>query len=411
MNRRTAIFLVTALLSGIQSAAQTDNSMEQILRQIETNNQELQACYKQIEAQKYANRSDNNLPDPTLSYSHLWDSGESDATVGELIVSQSFDFPTLYALRSQANRQKRDMLDAQANTLRQQILLQAQEICLDIIMLHQVQEILDERLKNVEELSTHYAKRLDTGDANRLELNKIKLEQLNVQTECRQNRSDLYGKLQELSALNGNRPLLPGRPLADHPVPTPQALGLTAYQMTPFPGDFTPVVTELVTSDPSLQSLKKEETAMHKQVTIARHGWLPKLEMGYRRNTESGHPLNGVVVGFSIPLFENRSKVKAARTQAAGIGYQADNQQIILTAELWRLYHEAGQLHASIQDYQQAFDGHHSLDLLKQALAGGEINMSNYFTEVTLIYQSRQHLLQLQNQYQKTMARIYRSRL
>ena len=37
--------------------------------------------------------------------------------------------------------------------------------------------------------------------------------------------------------------------------------------------------------------------------------------------------------------------------------------------------------------------------------------MIEYFVEVSVIYQSQANLLQLENQYQKVMARIYKSRL
>ena len=92
-------------------------------------------------------------------------------TVGEMVISQSFDFPTLYATRGKMNRLKTNALDAQATAFRQQILLQAKEVCLDIIMLQRQQALLDERLKNAEELSAMYTRRLEMGDANALETN------------------------------------------------------------------------------------------------------------------------------------------------------------------------------------------------------------------------------------------------
>jgi len=45
------------------------------------------------------------------------------------------------------------------------LLLQAKELCLDIIMLRQQKHILEERLRNAEELAKMYAKRLQTGVA------------------------------------------------------------------------------------------------------------------------------------------------------------------------------------------------------------------------------------------------------
>ena len=83
--------------------------------------------------------------------------------------------------------------------------------------------LLDERLKNAEELSAMYTRRLETGDANALETNKINLELLNVRTEARMNQTALNNKLKELLVLNGNQPLTPGQsPQTRSPHPTPK---------------------------------------------------------------------------------------------------------------------------------------------------------------------------------------------
>lgn len=382
-----------------------EEAIHAVLRQIEANNKELQANAQLISSQKLENRTNNNLADPTLSYAYLWDSKNSDETVGELVISQSFDFPTLYATRGKMNRLKTNALDAQATAFRQQILLQAKEICLDIIMLQRQQSLLDERLKNAEELSAMYNKRLETGDANALETNKINLELLNVRTEARMNATALNNKLKELTALNGNQTLI----VSDRPVA--EALGLTEYPAAPLPVNFQQVCNELLAADPALQSLHGESAAARKQISASKQGWLPKLELGYRRNTESGHPLNGVVVGFSFPIFENRNKVKMAKSQALNIDYQKENAALQASSALWQLYEEARNLHTSMEEYERTFRQQQDLTLLKQALMGGQISMIEYFVEISVVYQSKMNLLQLENQYQKAMAQIFKSRL
>lgn len=408
MNKRFFIFSA-AILAFAGMSAQT-SGIDAVLQQIEANNKELQANSHLISSQKLENKTNNNLPDPTLSYAHLWDSKNSDETVGEMVISQSFDFPTLYATRGKMNRLKTNALDAQATAFRQQILLQAKEVCLDIIMLQRQQALLDERLKNAEELSAMYTRRLETGDANALETNKINLELLNVRTEARMNQTALNNKLKELLVLNGNQPLTPGRPMPGT-TPDAQTLGLTEYPAVPLPADFRSLADKLLASDPTLQSLQGESSAARKQISASKQGWLPKLELGYRRNTESGHPLNGVVVGFSFPLFENRNKVKIAKTQALNIDYQKENAALQASSALWQLYEEAKNLHASMEEYERTFHQQQDLSLLKQALMGGQISMIEYFVEISVVYQSKTNLLQLENQYQKAMAQIYKSRL
>ena len=403
--------LILAVALALTAKGHAQEGMEAILQQIARNNKALQANTQLIASQKLESKATNNLANPTLSYSHLWDSDDKNITVGELVISQSFDFPSLYATRNRVSRLKSTALDAQSAAVRQQVLLQAQQLCLDIVLLHQQQQLLDERLKNAEALAQMYAERLKTGDANALETNKINLELLNVRTESRTNATTLQNKLKELSALNGNLPLAPGRPQPEPAMPGPEALGLTDYTPTPLPADFTPVLNELLAADPALQALQHESAAARKQVSVSKQGWLPQLELGYRRNTETRHPLNGIVVGFSFPLFENRHQVKMAKSQALNVDYQKEDALLQASSALWQLYDEARSLQQSIDEYKETFAQQRDLSLLRKALEGGEISMIEYFVEVSVVYQSKANLLLLENQYQKVMAQMYKSRL
>jgi len=52
-----------------------------------------------------------------------------------------------------------------------------------------------------------------------------------------------------------------------------------------------------------------------------------------------------------------------------------------------------------------------SLDLLKQALKEGQISLIEYFVEAETVYKNLQARMQLENQYQKVMATIYKNEL
>lgn len=388
--------MIGAALFARTGEVHAQNGIEQVLRTIETNNKQLQANAQLITSQKLEAKTDNNLADPTLSYAHLWGAKDKNETIGELVVSQSFDFPSLYVTRNRLNRLKEGAFDHQAGVFRQDMLLQAKEVCLDIIMLRQQKRILEDRLRNAEELAKMYAKRLQTGDANALETNKINLELLNVRTETSLNETALRNKLEELNTLNGNVPVV---------------FEESQYPTMPFPGDYQVLKSEVMASDRTLMALGSESLVARKQISVNKSQWLPKLELGYRRNTETGTPFNGVVVGFSFPIFENRNKVKIAKAQALNVDLQKDNATLQVESELAQLYREAKTLHASMEEYSRTFQAQQDLELLKQALEGGQISMIEYFVEVSVIYQSHQNYLQLENQYQKAMARIYKSKL
>ena len=118
-----------------------------------------------------------------------------------------------------------------------------------------------------------------------------------------------------------------------------------------------------------------------------------------------------MVVGFSFPIFENRSKVKIAKSQALNLDYQKENASLQARSDLWQLYEEARSLHTSMEEYERTFRRQQDLSLLKQALTGGQISLIEYFVEVSVVYQSKANLLQLENQYQKAMAKLYKSQL
>ncbi|MDR0893160.1 MAG: TolC family protein [Mediterranea sp.] len=387
--------LCAAMLFPLTGLAQTDR-IEQVLKAIESNNKELQANRQLIISQKLEARAGNNLPDPTLSYAHLWNSKDKNETTGELIISQSFDFPSLYATRGRLNRLKATAYDSAGDLLRQEKLLQAKELCLDIIMLRQQKQLLTERLRNAEELAKLYAKRLETGDANVLETNKINLELLNAKTEASLNTTALRNKLQELTARNGNLPI----PFEE-----------SSFPAIVFPANYEHLQAEVVSADRTLQTLSGESLVARKQLSVNRSQWLPRLELGYRRDTDTGLRFNGIVVGVSFPIFDNRHKVKMAKAQLLSADLRREDAATRVESELSQLYREAQSLHLAMEEYQSTFHSQQSLALLKKALNGGQISMIEYFVEVSVVYQSRQNYLQLENQYQKAMARIYKGRL
>ncbi len=385
----TGTFLL--LLSVTQ--AQT---IEEVLQSIDRNNKELQANAQLMTSRKLEAQAENNLPDPTLSYAHLWNNKDKNNTIGELVVTQSFDFPTLYASRNKLNRLKSSLYDTEAESMRRELLLQAKEICLDIIMLRQQQELLHIRYQNAQDLSAIYSKKLAMGDANILEKNKINLELLNIKTETTLNQTALNNKLQELQALNGDIPI---------------EVSVHTYPEVRLPLSYEELKAEITEKDPLLRSLNNESDMIRQQVKVNRSGWLPQLELGYRRNTESGEPFNGVVVGFSFPLFENRRKVRSVKAEQLSVDLQRENTRIRIGSETRQLYREATELQIIMQEYRQTLESQSDLSLLRKALDGGQISMIEYFVEAGAVYQSQETYIQLENQYQKALARIFSSEL
>ncbi len=390
-------FIVITLLASAALSVNGQNSIDAVLRSIEANNKELQANNQLTVSKKLEAKLDNNLPDPSVSYVHQYGNREGMGIQGELVASQSFDFPSVYVQKNKLEKSKAASFDRQGAEFRQQILLQAKEICLDLVLLNQQRALLDQRRQNAEQLAELYAMRLETGDANILETNKIDLELLNAKTEARMNESARIAKLQELATLNGGIAI----DFTD-----------TTYMSDGDILSFEELCAEAVTSNPQLLTLKSEQVAARRQLSVNKSKSLPSFELGYRMNTATGgERFNGFLVGISIPLFSNRNNVKQAKAQALYTDLQLESTTTTVESELHQLYNQSVALKTSMDEYNTVLKSQNSLALLNKAIQTGQISMIEYFVDVTTFYQSMQNYMQLQNEYQKVMAQLYKYKL
>ncbi|WP_304250092.1 TolC family protein [Parabacteroides gordonii] len=390
-------FIIIATLASAVLSASGQNSIDEVLRSIEANNKELQANGQLTVSKKLEAKLDNNLPDPSVSYVHQYGNREGMGIQGELVASQSFDFPSVYVQKNKLAKSKAASYDRQGAEFRQQILLQAKELCLDLVLLNQQKALLDQRRQNAEQLSELYAMRLQSGDANILETNKINLELLNAKTEARMNEATRIAKLQELATLNGGI-----------------AIEFTDTAYTPVKEllSFEELRSEAITSNPQLLTLKSEQIAAQRQLSVNKSKGLPGFELGYRLNTATGgERFNGFLVGVTIPLFSNRNNVRQAKAQSLYTDLQLESTTSTVESELRQLYNQSLALRTSMDEYNAVLKSQNNLALLNKAIQTGQISMIEYFVDVTTLYQSMQNYMQLQNEYQKVMAQLYKYKL
>lgn len=391
MRKQYMIGVVGLFLAGSLQA----QNIADVLQSIERNNKELQAQLQLTEAAKMEVQTQNSLSDPTIDYSPFFAKGVDGVASSELVVSQEFDFPTLYAARRQSGKLQQEVLDRQQQAVRRSILLDAKNLCLDLIRLNQEKALLDARKKNADELLTLFEKRLQEGDAGILEVNKIKMERMNVQTEVTQNNAAHRTALQSLLAMNGNLPL---------------EFTADTYPQIEKISDYNALYDEIMLTDADLLASDAAARAAAKEVSVNKQNWLPKLSVGYRRNTSLDEKSNGFLIGGSIPLFSNRKKVKIARAQEVGARLQLDNARLQAEATVQSRYNEVLQLQEAMKAYDVPLM-HETLDMLKQAVMAGQLSIIEYYVEVDGVYRNLQAYIQIENQYQKLMADIYKNKL
>ena len=386
------ILTTLCLAFAVVSQAQT---IDDVLRSIEENNKTLQAQRQATQAGKMEIQTRNNLEDRSVEYSPFFAKGVDGMASSELVVTQGFDFPTLYAARRQSGKLQQEVLEHQQQAARREVLLTAKNLCLDLIRLNQENALLTERKRNSDELLKLFEERFEKGDAGILEVNKIKMEQMSIQTEVAQNNAAHRTALQQLLAMNGNLPL--------------EFSADTYPQVEPI-NDYNTLYNEVMTTNAGLLEVDAAVRAATKEVNVNKQSWLPKIEVGYRRNTSVGEKSNGFLVGGSLPLFSNRKKTKIARAQALSAQLQLDDARLQTEAQVQSRFNEMQQLREAMQAYDVTLM-HKTLRLLNDAVKAGQLSVIDFYVEAENVYKNLQAYIALENQYQKLMASIYENRL
>ena len=383
------------LLGTLTTRAQ--NSIDQVLKSIETNNKSLQANTKMTDAQKLEAQTGKFLANPSVEWEQMWGNRNNPGSEYTLTVKQSLDFPTTYSNKNKLANLKANTIGFQSAAYRQQLLLNAKQTCIEIIYLRKQKSLLDERLANAETMFALYKKRFESGDANQLELNKIQLELLNAQNQSRLNKAALTAAEEQLRNLNGGNPIT--FDATDYP---------TGEELI----NFDQLQAAFMEADPNLKSLTGDQEIANREVKLSRSLTLPKFDVGYKRNAASDHVAsNGFMVGVSIPLFENKNTVKKTKAQAEFATASLEDNRLNLKTNLQQLYQQAEALQISRADYAKVLEQQRNIELLNKALNAGQLSVIDYFTELTTIYDSHQSYLDVEKEYHSILAQLYQYKL
>lgn len=376
--------------------AQSMESIDSVLAAVERNNLELRALQQNNEASRLEIQSQNNLQqDLSVSYSPFFTRGYDGVSSSELVVSMGFDFPSQYVSRGKSGKLQTQALDMQYALQRRDILLQAQLLCLDLVRLNQEKELLDTRMANADELLALMEKRFAEGGANIIEVNKVKMERMNVRTLAAQNEAARQNALQSLRAMNGNIPV---------------ELLAAEYPAVSDIVDYDEFYAEVMATDAGILSAEASVDAAAQEIKVNRQNWMPKFEVGYRRNTAMTEASHGFLVGASLPIFSSRNKTKIAEARHTAAQSELENARLQAETQLQSRYNELQQIRSAVQTYDVPLM-HSTLDALKSAVLAGQMSVIDYYVEADNVYGNLSTYLSLENQYRKLLAEAYRNRL
>lgn len=372
------------------------HQLSYVLTQVEKNNKSIQTN-KHYWASKQAELKTGLTPyDPVVEYDYLYGSPVGAGNQRDLVITQRFDFPTVYKRKRELSDRQIAQTFFQQQVFRQDILLEAKMLTLQVIYLNKKEAELTRRLQSTQKVLSDYEKKFEKGDATILDFNKAKLQLLNIENDVRLAQNEKQVVLTKITELNGGEQLL----IAD-----------TLYPLQPMIPDFEVLDSIIEANDPILKIYEQEKKVWAQQMNVQKSMNLPKIETGYHSQGILGQSYRGIRLGITIPLWENKGKLQAVKSGLQHAESAAVSNVLEHRFENKQWYDQLAIRGKILEDSKALLTSLNNTVLLDKALALGQITVIQYFYEASFYYASRDRYLQAEWEYQELLAKLYRFEL
>ena len=371
-------------------------AIEEILVQIEQNNIELKAFQSYIDGQKLQNKSGNNLPNPELIGYYLPFGEHQSGDYTEFEISQSFEFPSVYGVRNKWITLKAEQLQTAFTKKRQEVLLKAKAGLINLAVLQKQREIEANRKQQSFQVFEQMQELYHKNQVGILDLNKAKVAWMQEKFVLERLETEIQNQIRVLQTYNGGSPL-----------------DLSNFQLpVPFQVQTLEILwDEKLAKDPDLLEIRASEASAGQNVTLEKNKALPNLRLGYNYQGVNGDNFSGIYGGLSIPLWNSKNKVKAAKANYEYLQSSGQVGQQLRYTQFQQEYEQYQLLFNEHSEYQNTMENLNSEDLLFKAYSLGEYSFLEYYMEVQFYRDATDKMLQMEKQLQLLQAQLLIHRL
>jgi outer membrane protein TolC len=383
-------------MSCVSLTAFSQDGIELLLKEVEKNNKSLIAEKQYWEAQKLSYKTGLTPDNPKAEIDYMVGRPEGAGNQRDFVVTQGFDFPTSYAKKKNVSNQQIVNAEYQLSAFRQQILLEAKLLCIQYIFRNKLNVELQKRLINSGRLLTATKQQTDQGEASILDLNKIKLLQLEIKNQADLNATELKTIQHKLDELNGGVPLNMST-----------LSSAVVFNLPPF----EELDSLIEANDPVVKSVKQEMEISSKQLSLAKSLTLPKLEGGFHQQSILGQKYEGVHFGMTIPLWENKNRVKTQQAKLIHRELAIQEHRTQHYFENKQLYEQYLHWKNTYTEYRAILTSANNEELLNKALEHGQINLIEYLMETRYFYDAINRFLESEKELESTIATLLKFQL
>jgi outer membrane protein TolC len=364
-------------------------SFQAVMDSVTTNNKSLSASRQYYEAQKVNVKTGIYLANPSVSFDKL---SNPLGNYSEMVISQSFDFPTAYVQKGKIADLAASQTDERFRQAKIAILSDAVQVYAEIIYTNRKLAILEKRQQMASQLQTGIEKRLSTGDANIIEANRIRSEAAITASELLISENHKKNLLLKLSELNG------GKPLVVNDTIFPALAGFTVSDT---------LCNAISARNPQLKLLESEVIISRRNVSLQRSLSMPKFEIGYRQDINTGKTFSGFHAGITIPLFENKNTVKAAKIKQLYANEAVVAGKLEIQNIINQLVSEYSAVSKSMNNLNDVFKTLNTPNLLFKAYNTGQISFTGFFNEYENYRQTAFYIEDLKQREYKVLLQLY----
>lgn len=385
-----ALALCTSSLWAQQS------NIDKMLQTVEANNKSLAAYRSLMKSETLQYKGKNKLPDPEASAYYLPFGRHQTGDYMEFEVSQRVEFPSVYAARRNLIVEQKKRLDLEYQELKQDVLLRAKNLGLEMIYLQRQKGLIEKRVSQSKKVNEQVQTLFDKGQAGILVLNKAKIVWLDQQFALEELNTRESNLKQEIQSLNGGHEVT--LELATYPeageIAKPESLW-----------------NERMNQDAQIALLEQEKQVAEHRLKVKRNQLLPDLTAGYNYQGVAGNNYSGFYAAISIPLWSGRNQVETAEAKINYFGDHESDVIISMKSEYMSQIKRFNLLLNKFDEYQMAMDGLDSEMLLEKSYRLGEISFMDYYREISFYREAENRMIEIEKELQQLRSELFKHQL
>ncbi len=391
LSRNAALSAIAFVSMTFVSWAQ--NSAEVVLASVEKNNPELQALRKRTESEKYGFKAERMVEAPEVGFDYLWGSPADIGTRKDISVTQSIDIATISGTKGKIAKSESELSDIQFNVRRQEILLQAKLLYINIIYCNAVGAELERRLERSEKVEAVYRDMQVRGETDMIEVNKAHLAYLAQRNALARNKMEAEGLRLELQRLNGGEPL--------------EINDLSYVRSDMLPADFDTWYKEVADRSPEIRAARQNVKVNEAVARGIKMSSCPTITAGYMAELVKGSNFRGLTLGLSIPLWSARSKTRQANLSCEASRLEVKDVEASEYSALRSLYEKASGLKDLSDELALSLAvSDEAMSMTEKKFNEGEISLMDSIMELSLYYSVVDESLAASRDYDLALAEL-----